>query len=162
MKTSIRLGNKLSTVIRAAVADMKTVQRDKRYKLMMFTWHALQPLLHDVCGVCMAGSIIACRGGATPTASVHPSDFDPATKYKLYAVDSVRQGNIRGARFNMAQSRSLQHLAPPRVSATRAEAQNTAIEKTEVLICKHFDPVTGRAPTHIYTRAARMLQAVGL
>lgn len=93
MSTS-KLPNKLSALIRMALIDLGKVERSKRYTVNMQVWH--QPC-GELCAVCLAGAVIAKELGVSPEVSVDPLEYSHEIKSKLFALESVRTGQIEDA-----------------------------------------------------------------
>ncbi len=89
------LPEKLSALVRLAVADLVACERDPAYRISMETYHA--PLDDLCCWVCLAGTVIAKRLDAAPWHDVKPHDFIRSIDWKLLALDVIRQGNINWA-----------------------------------------------------------------
>ncbi len=90
-----KLPNKLSDLILVAVADLEDVEKDERYKVHMGDWH--HPERDGKCFVCLAGSVMAKRLKAIPSAVLWPESFDKEIEKKLVALDDVRNGCLKRA-----------------------------------------------------------------
>lgn len=86
-----KLPDKLSALIRMALADLGKVERSKKYKVDMQVWH--QPR-EGVCAVCLAGAVIAKELGANPDEYVVPLEYSKKISNKLFALEYARLGQI--------------------------------------------------------------------
>lgn len=84
------LPEKLSALIRVAVADLEKVESDRQYKVKMSSWHC--PVAGR-CEVCLAGAVMAMSLGAPVGASCLPNGFEDEDR-GLRALDYVRQGYV--------------------------------------------------------------------
>lgn len=92
----MRLPNKLSALLKIALTDLEAIEKSARYKVQMGSWH--YPGDDGKCEVCLAGAVMAKRGGADRRLSLEPESFyDEKTACKLRAIDSLRGGNLRYA-----------------------------------------------------------------
>lgn len=106
------LPNTLHELIVLAVKDMKLTEKDKKYYILMSTWHQSpnsftvqsqineldQPRLKKAeCVVCMAGCVMAQTLGVRLLDYATPAVFGDSRKRKLVALDSVRDYNIQAA-----------------------------------------------------------------
>lgn len=92
-----KLPNKLSELIRVALADLELVEGDPRYQVNMERWHR-PDFKKNTCQVCLAGSVMA------KTLEAPADEFktygDYTQGYKLVALDYVRCGNLHyGLRY---------------------------------------------------------------
>lgn len=86
------LPDKPSELIRVALADLAKVERSKKYRVEMGTWH--EPV-DGVCEVCLAGAVMAKTLKSYPNETLWAdTDFDDDTKNKLLALDFLRQGEV--------------------------------------------------------------------
>ncbi len=146
-----QLPDKLSALLRVAVADARKIEATPGYVLAMQTWH--EPITADdfegtddmvgKCAVCMAGAVMAQTFGAAPTDDVVPGDY-AADRFKLLAIDDMRTGQFGYA------LRTLGH-----------ESGRTP-QLINDFVAAHLDVEHGRAPWAIYEQAADMLEAEGL
>lgn len=87
-----KLPNKMSALIRIALADLRKIERSKRYGVDMNSWHT--PLYgKGRCLVCFAGSVMAKTLSTSPYADTHPAHFGP-DEGKLRALDALRLGKV--------------------------------------------------------------------
>jgi hypothetical protein len=91
-KHTFRLPGKPSELIRVALADLEKVEKNPRYIINMDIWHSPKFSDKKLCGVCLAGSIIACRSGYTPSKTLSYKDL-PNQK-KMSALNYFRKGDI--------------------------------------------------------------------
>jgi len=88
-----KLPNKPSEIIMMTLDDMRWVERSKKYKVDMGTFHTPTnyPVgsIGPVCRVCMAGVVMA-RSAANPTIELDPDDFTEDDECKLNSLDSLR------------------------------------------------------------------------
>ena len=94
--TPTTLPDKPSALIRVALADLRKVERDKRYKVDMANWH--EPGV-DVCYVCLAGAVMAKSIRIDPKASCTPKGTEHSSK--LYALNRLREGRVGWAFHNL-------------------------------------------------------------
>lgn len=95
-ETSKKLPDKLSDLIRVAVADMRKVAKNPAYVLDAYTWH--EPREADdgslgPCLVCMAGAVMAGTLGSDPEEPLSTGDFEEYESNRLDALDDVRTGH---------------------------------------------------------------------
>lgn len=90
-----KLAAKPSAAIRQAIADLKAVEKDPRYRIEMDDYHAPRFGNNDtkLCEVCFAGATIA-RAGNSPEIEIGPYNFDEKIRNKLMALDHFRSGSI--------------------------------------------------------------------
>jgi len=89
-----KLPDKPSELLILAMEDLEKVEKsDHLYTIDMGSW-----VEHDYydgkCAVCHAGAVMVGTLGADIKKSYDPSDFDPDTKRKLRAIESIRRGDI--------------------------------------------------------------------
>jgi hypothetical protein len=152
------LPDKLSALIRVAVADMRKVQADPRYELDARTWH--EPRDTDdnkaVCAVCMAGAVMANTLSADLNDDLSIGDFgDDADK--LDALDDVRGGFCDDA---VARVRGFDVDGDARGRLTVAELRACA-DAGEVIVAT-YDQSVGFASLESYEAAADILEKAGL
>lgn len=97
-----RLPKKLSALIRVALADLAKVEKSKKYRVDMCRWHSPQAVFKehiafDRCAVCFAGAVMAKTLKCARTKHVSPEHFSPYVEQRLFALDSVRSGEVRCA-----------------------------------------------------------------
>jgi hypothetical protein len=102
MIKKIRLPRTPSKLIRLALHDFRKIEKDKRYKIDMGNWHSPGLIgegrhTRQVCQVCLAGSVMARRGGCRPKEEfsvwrMHDTNWDA-----LDALDSFRTGHVAEA-----------------------------------------------------------------
>lgn len=164
-KKKTKLPNKVSELIRVAVADAKKVEKNPNYQFNMSVWHNPQTaydLLTDritktgKCEVCFAGSVIACTLKTKPTIEISPQDFDFDTDKKLALLDEIRCGNIALITNDIDLEDNFYYLKPI------IGKINLTVEKVNELISSKYDENNGKAPWSTYLRAATMLEKVGL
>ncbi len=88
------LPDKLSALVRVAVADMVRVRRRKGYKIDLDVWHDSG---EGVCTVCMAGGVIAGTLKAPKDKDLSAFDFQDSVENKLRALNLFRSGDIDSA-----------------------------------------------------------------
>lgn len=138
------LPDKLSELLRVAVADAQKCEADPRYRLRMDRWHAG---MRDspTCDVCMAGAVMAKTLGADPLCSVSPNSR-PEDASKLRAIDQMRYGDFPAAASRLGINVDRAFLIP----ASR-------------LVQDGFDALLlRRASWSVYLGAARSLEEAGL
>lgn len=93
-----KLPDTLWELIDTALTDLKKCEQlPDKYRIDMWVWHEYGEETLEVsgrCSVCLAGAVLAQTCGIEYTRSLVPGELDPDTKKKLYAIDSVRNGNI--------------------------------------------------------------------
>lgn len=94
-----KLPNKLSELIRVALADLESVEGDPRYLVDMQRWHH-PDFKKNTCQVCLAGSVMAKTLGATIDQFKTYGDYFQG--HKLIALDFVRSGHLHDALHYMA------------------------------------------------------------
>src|SRR6188768_5909 len=99
------LPEKLSALIRVALADLAKVERSKKYQVDMGMWHgprrAYNPATGTIessgpCCVCFAGAVMACEFRLEPTEN-EDVGFSPKNWQKFYALNAIRVGNVNSA-----------------------------------------------------------------
>ena len=90
------LPDKLSALIRVAVADLEKCERDENYIVDMDYWHIYR---NNKCLVCLAGAVMAKSCNIPTTMDCSPFSFTiiRSEANKLSALDSVRIGDIQEA-----------------------------------------------------------------
>jgi hypothetical protein len=97
---------KLSEIALIALDDMEAMVNTKGYEIYMGAWHG--PLKEynretdefentDVCGVCLAGSVMAKRFVNNPKTQKGADDFGGKLSWKFSAINSFREGEINDA-----------------------------------------------------------------
>ena len=86
-----RLPNKPSELIRLAIQDLELVERSKKYKIDMETWHNYNG---NRCCVCFAGSVMAKTLEVSPTKDSCPHEHEDELSQKLMALDHFRVGEV--------------------------------------------------------------------
>jgi hypothetical protein len=96
-----RLPDKLSELIRVALADLRKVEADPRYIVNMANWHVAR---EGRCEVCLAGAVMAGTLGVDPQRTASPFEFcDDELENKLDALDWVRMGNVGNANWAVTE-----------------------------------------------------------
>lgn len=90
---NVELPNKLSALIRVALADLERVEADPDYIVNMSEWH--RPMRDGKCMVCFAGAVISRHISKKRYFSA--ADFNLANCAKLRALDYLRSGMIKAA-----------------------------------------------------------------
>lgn len=90
-----KLPSKPSALIRLALADLRAVEKSKKYVVNMGKYHGAD--LTGKCEVCFAGAVMAMSLGAAISVEMVPTDFPVATKRKLEALNYFRCGMIGSA-----------------------------------------------------------------
>lgn len=146
-----RLPRKLSSLLRAAVTDAQTLQKDPRYTLNMGMYHQAAS---KTCYVCMAGAVMARRLECAPNETVIP-DRQRLGKWesRLLAIDAMRKGHFEYAARQLRMDPTLAQ----REAMVEAEK---AVDYASVLA----DPFQNglRAPWERYMAAAEILERAGL
>ena len=94
--TTATLPDKPSELIRVALADLVKVEAmPETYSVSMGVWHHRSRT--GKCFVCLAGSVMAGSLGADASATMNPNHYDPLTRRKLMALDSLRCGYVNDA-----------------------------------------------------------------
>lgn len=94
IKTAKKLPNKLSALIRVAVADLAKAEKSKRYVVDMGSWHDPGGTPSSKCEVCFGGAVIAFSLKVSSSVYTEPYRFPESTKCKLLALDALRSGNV--------------------------------------------------------------------
>jgi hypothetical protein len=97
-KPTLILPDKLSELLKWALADLSRVEKDPTYRIDMSDWHrpgytnTPRKAPEKVCYVCLAGAVMtrACK----PEHNIYPDEFEQPVRKKLIALDYVRSGNI--------------------------------------------------------------------
>lgn len=89
------LPRKMSALIRVALADLRLVERSKRYVVNMDAWHLAKDDDHP-CAVCFGGSVMAKSLDADPGRILEPRDF-PGNTDQLFALNCLRTGDLVNA-----------------------------------------------------------------
>ena len=89
------LPDKPSELIRVALADLRKVERSKKYVVYMGVYHEPDRGRGGKCFVCLAGAVMAKSLSAARDRPLFPEDFPKPVKHKLIAIDSLRIGHIR-------------------------------------------------------------------
>lgn len=89
------LPNKPSALIRVALADLRKVEVDPRYRVHMSNWHLPQKKGEEsTCYVCLAGSVMAKTFEVPPSELRSPGWFDAEVMRALHALDDFRSGEV--------------------------------------------------------------------
>lgn len=136
-----RLPEKMSALLRVAVADARKLAHDPRYKLDMGLFHAQR---ENRCHVCMAGAVMACTLKSNPRSPLTPYNFS-GLGGRLDSIDSMRTGN-----FDLT------------LDDIDCESLVAAAKEAGELVNKHYKSRLGRAPWSIYLQAADILAEAGL
>lgn len=96
-KAKSALPDKLSALICVAVEDLRKVERSKFYTVDMEFWHSPDEADDGRCCVCLAGSVMAKTLRTKPNECFDWDSVDEDGRYKLYALDSVRQHDLECA-----------------------------------------------------------------
>ena len=113
-----RLPGTMAGLLEAAINDARALDRDTYLPYSEY-WHFIT--FHDVCQVCLAGSLIAVSLKNSPRITIDPDMFSDDTEDKLHAVEAMRTGDWAEA-FRLIYSRTpyaelytlLQELAKPK------------------------------------------------
>jgi hypothetical protein len=94
------LPNRLSEFIRLGLHDLKLVERSRRYRVDMSSWHELGHGLENekICFVCLAGAIMAKTLHTPIDQSLYLGNMDTVfgkrNTIKFQALDFLRCGNV--------------------------------------------------------------------
>jgi hypothetical protein len=151
-RISVRLSNKLSGMLRAAVADMESIKADPRYRLNMWNWH--MPFAKGKkCEVCMAGAVLALRGKAPIDEHINVGALDdsvtPLTQQKMLAINWMRSGAFYAA------FREINDTEP-------TGNQNDALQLASRAVRAAYDASRGVATPAAYIEAADILAEADL
>lgn len=92
---------KLWQLLAIAVADAKRLTRTGKASIDMFGWLWFHKRTRK-CYACLAGSVMYCTlGSRQRSGKDDPSDFDPPTCAKLYAIDHLRTGLVTAALYEL-------------------------------------------------------------
>lgn len=143
--TDAGLPDRLSALLRLAVADAQKCEQDPRYRLDMDEWHDPDFDVDGKCGVCMAGAVMAKTLGVPFDRVVTPSTlFDSDSKMKLLAINQARVGNLRNALSFLGADLDL----VPDLADLQESIRSSR--------------VSGRAPWEKYLEVADKLEILGL
>lgn len=131
MENEQKLPDRLSDLIRVALADLRKVEKSKRYVVDMTRWHANEENEEGAlrCHVCLAGAVMAKTLGIRADCNTNPDLIDPFSRdvrKKLLALDEVRKGNVSAALYLLDPRASLPAVidgwqeAPPYVHSSKA------------------------------------------
>ena len=95
---STMLPDKPSSLIRIALADLKRIEKDPRYRVDMTQWHTPTG---GLCRVCLAGSVIAKTLQSDSLKYVTANYYSQRERLKFYALNEFRLGNIQGGLIHM-------------------------------------------------------------
>lgn len=87
-----RLPNKPSQLLRLAMNDLEIIEKDPRYEIDMAEYHYRADGF--TCLVCMAGAVMANTMKLDYTKYAHPISFPDETRQKLFAINSLRCGDV--------------------------------------------------------------------
>lgn len=93
----MNLPNKLSALMRLALADLAKVENSKKYRVDMGEWHTAAEADRP-CTVCFAGAVMAKTLQVPHMQSCSPGEMKQHTR-KLMALNSVRTGEVRMALY---------------------------------------------------------------
>lgn len=82
-----------SAVLKIALDDMELVEKDKRYRIHMGTWHSGRAW-GDKCAVCFAGGVMAKTFDCDITATCFPAGFGVWNSQIFLALDYIKSGNV--------------------------------------------------------------------
>lgn len=135
-------------ILRRAVEDVMVVAKMPKYRISMASWH--EP--NGVCKVCMAGAVMARTLRADRKYVYEPSDFE-SEEYALYAVNSMRVGDMVGAHWQIYGR-----------GVTPSASEMAAMGRARDLIRTDYDKHEDRdhADWEVYLEAADVLKAAGL
>ena len=117
--------NKLSGLLNLALDDLELVNKDKKYKINMNYWQKKQK--GKQCEVCLAGSVLA-KTFNVPKISLDclEGEVKEETMNKLWAIDSIRDGDLLTALWNLNLNEE---------AKTVEEILNIANDDINFLIC---------------------------
>lgn len=157
-----QLPNKLSQLLRLAVADaQKCEAMPEKYRLDMAVWH-LPDEESGKCAVCMAGSVLAQTLRADPGTLVGIRDTGYENESKLAAINLMRAGSFYSAYLELNDG--------DEPSAN----QEPILETAGDLVLSNYKPdhapedgedateLFGRAGWDTYLKAAAVLEEAGL
>lgn len=101
-----KLPNKMSALICVALKDLSLVERSKKYRVDMNSYHTPDEN-RTVCSVSLAGSVMAKTLGTPSFFERNPSDFGTDTSNKLDAIDFLSTGRVSTAAELMEQGTRL-------------------------------------------------------
>lgn len=103
IKNEVKLPKKLSDLIVVAIKDLKAVEKSKTYEVNMSQWHTAyeRPKVGTPatkCSVCFAGSVMAKSMKLNPETQINDPDYFSAhNRQRLYALDTLRSGDVEKA-----------------------------------------------------------------
>lgn len=89
------LPDKPSALLRVALADLRLVEADPRYKVNMAEWHTANPG-DGICHVCLAGAALAKTVGH-PREDARWGEFGGRLESQLEALNDFRRGDVEMA-----------------------------------------------------------------
>jgi len=89
-----RLPKKLWALIEIALADLRKVEADDRYRVDMMFFHGTT--YDERCLVCLGGSVMSGSCAVAHDVNVDPEDFG-SQSWKFMALDHLRLGDVHGA-----------------------------------------------------------------
>lgn len=98
------LPDKLSELIRVAIADNRKLMDNPLYVFNPYVWHDLiddDP--HAPCEICIAGGVIAGTLKSDRLKRLSPHDYRPETRVKLGALDCCRLGHLKEAFIHLGR-----------------------------------------------------------
>ena len=93
-KKAKRLPKKLWALIEIALADLRKVEGDDRYRVDMMFFHGTA--YDDRCLVCLGGSVMSGSCAVARDVEVAPDDFG-SQAWKFIALDRLRVGDVYSA-----------------------------------------------------------------
>lgn len=94
---------KLWRLLEMAIEDIKAIHRKKNFVIQMNNW--VSPQSDGTCAVCLAGAIAVCRLDITALDFSFQCNLDEHTKRCLFAINSLRTGDVRSAYRTLNQIR---------------------------------------------------------
>lgn len=110
MNCENKLPNLPSDLLRLAVDDLTRVEADSRYRVDMGFWHKPTTSPDNggvVCGVCLAGAVMAKSLEAEINVSASPVNADDKTYNQLEALNSFRAGHYVSAVHKLNYARCI-------------------------------------------------------
>ena len=93
------LPNKPSELLTLALADLAKVERSKRYKVNMCTWHL--PINKNLYQVCLGGSVLAKSLDYPFNKRLKTNLVPDSVREKLFALNRFRVGDVSRALMNL-------------------------------------------------------------
>ncbi len=99
-KACRKLPNRLWSLLKTALDDLRRIERLRKYEVQMGSWIEFSP--GGVCEVCLAGAAVAMR---TRGLGIDLAECNVKTPPKMWALNNLRGGDVTSAILNLAEGR---------------------------------------------------------